>query len=126
MNIIEIDDSKIIQEIIAGNHNALSVLYEKYKYMLYSQIYHLVHNEDDSLDILQDCFVKFISSINKKGELIKNIPGFLRRIAINQSLDYLRSQKRREVLQNLLIQFPNFSHSKSLMIKWFRKNYIMN
>lgn len=97
-------DAKLITEVIEGSEEAFTELFEKHRTMVYCQAYRLVMNEADALDIVQDTFVKLIGVIEQKGLKIENLPAFLRRMAMNEALDFLRARKRKAVLNRLLFR----------------------
>ena len=71
---------------------AFSKIVEHYSQPLYWKIRHIVVDHDDANDILQNTFIKAwtkIDSFHNKA----NLYTWLYRIAINESLDFIRSQK---------------------------------
>jgi RNA polymerase sigma-70 factor (ECF subfamily) len=75
----------------AGDTNAWRVLYDQNKNGVYSLCVRMCGNRHDAEDILQESFV---SAFRKIGQLRDEsiFGGWLRRIAINHCLTYLRSQ----------------------------------
>lgn len=67
-------------------------LVNQYSEPLYWQIRRLVNNHEDANDLLQNTFVKAWSKINEFRNDAK-ISTWLYRIAINESIDFLRKQK---------------------------------
>lgn len=72
--------------------NAFRYLVEQYSETLYWRIRHFVIDHDDADDVLQNTFIKAwtnLESFEGKSKLLT----WLMRIAINESLDFLRRQK---------------------------------
>jgi RNA polymerase sigma-70 factor (ECF subfamily) len=68
----------------------------RYQERLYWQIRKMVQEHDDANDVLQNCFIKFYRSIGgfqRKSQLYT----WLHRIAVNESITFLKKQKRRAV-----------------------------
>lgn len=78
-----------------GKPNAQRELFDRYSAHLMALIYRYVGDDDDAKDVLQDTFIKAFDSIdsfNWHGE--GSLKAWLDRIAVNTSLNYLRSKKR--------------------------------
>ncbi|GAB4316322.1 MAG: RNA polymerase sigma factor [Candidatus Sumerlaeia bacterium] len=97
-------DARLIAEVIEGNEDAFSALFEKYRTLVYCQAYRLVLDSEDALDIVQDTFIKLIGVIEQKGLNIQNLPAFLRRMALNEALDFLRARRRKAVFNRMLFR----------------------
>lgn len=72
-------------------------VYSNTNKLLYQIIYSYVRNKDDSLDILQDVYFKYLEkkpNINNLDE----IKFWLIRVAINKSINYLRYKKLHNVI----------------------------
>lgn len=69
-----------------------SVLVRQYSEQLYWKIRHVVLNHEDSNDVLQDVFVKAWNNLETfQGK--SSLSTWLYRIAVNESLDFMRKQK---------------------------------
>ena len=78
---------EIIKRVRAGNAVAYEDLVLKYEKKLYSAIMSMIRNEQDSLDILQNVFLKaylHIGNFNGESEYYT----YLFRIAVNECKDY--------------------------------------
>ncbi|MDB5271645.1 MAG: sigma-70 family polymerase sigma factor [Chitinophagaceae bacterium] len=85
------------EEIINGckqyNKAAQMVLYKQYVGKMNALSYRYVNSYDDAKDIVQESFIKIFSSISKyKGG--GSLEGWIRRIIVNASIDYLKKKKR--------------------------------
>ena len=82
-----------------GNTKAQRALFDRYSPLLMAKIYRYVGDDDDAKDVLQDTFVKaytMIDSFAWEGE--GSLQAWLTRIAVNTSLNFLRSRKRLSAL----------------------------
>lgn len=78
-----------------GNPNAQRELFDRYSAHLMALIYRYVGDDDDAKDVLQDTYIKAYDSIDSfawHGD--GSLKAWLVRIAVNTSLNYLRSKKR--------------------------------
>ncbi|HSZ72680.1 MAG TPA: RNA polymerase sigma factor [Cytophagaceae bacterium] len=85
------------EDIIKGckqyNKAAQMALYKKHAGKMNALCYRYVNSYDDAKDIVQECFVKIFDSIkNYKGE--GSFEGWIRRIIVNASIDYLKKKKK--------------------------------
>lgn len=82
-----------------GNAKAQRALFDRYSPLLMAKIYRYVGDDDDAKDVLQDTFVKaytMIDSFAWEGE--GSLQAWLTRIAVNTSLNFLRSRRRLSAL----------------------------
>jgi len=92
---LQIDDSVLVKNYIAGDERALEVLINRYNQRISSFIYSKVLNHDVAEDIFQDTFIKVIKTLKKGSynEEGKFLP-WVMRIAHNLIIDYFRKNKR--------------------------------
>lgn len=85
--------SDLIKQAKEGEQSAFTRLYNKYKTTIYITIYHIVNNKDVADDLLSVTFVKAFSKIDS---YVNNISFemWLKTIAINSSIDYIRRTKK--------------------------------
>jgi RNA polymerase sigma-70 factor (ECF subfamily) len=83
------DETRLIKKSIAGDKQCFSELIKKYKIYLYKTAFTYVKNEEDALEILQECTYRAMISIEKlkKYEYFKT---WITRIVINCSLDFIK------------------------------------
>ena len=96
-----IDDSQVIQKIIAGDRNAYRVLVERYQQMVFRTCMGFVHNSADAEDITQDVFIKAYQSL-KEFRMESSFSTWLYRIAVNASLNRVREKKK-----NFIVRYFN-------------------
>lgn len=86
---MEIDE--MISLCISGDSRAHSVLYSNYKGIVYSIALKYSKNKDEAEDISQDVFIKIFGGIkNFRGD--GSFDGWIRRIAVNTSINYYRKK----------------------------------
>lgn len=86
------EDLVIVRKIQGGDVDAFDTLILKYRERVYSVIYNLTSNREDTSDLTQETFIKAFQSINRfKGN--SSFFTWLYRIALNTSLTYLRKNK---------------------------------
>lgn len=101
-----------------NKHNSFTEIYNNHKSLVYSVALHYVQNIEDAEEISQDVFIKVYQSIHDFKEE-SNIKTWIYRIAINQSLDFLKkknSKKRFFIFgkksqnENEILNISNFEH----------------
>ncbi|MDH4223893.1 MAG: sigma-70 family RNA polymerase sigma factor [candidate division Zixibacteria bacterium] len=87
-----LDDQALIKEALKGKQEAYKTLMERHRNGVQYIIFRLVRNRDESLDLVQETFLKAFSSlVNYKSKF--RFTTWLYRIAANCSIDYLRRKK---------------------------------
>ena len=87
-------DLLIVQQVKAGEVAAFEKLVFKYRERLYSVIYNLTSNREDTYDLTQDTFIKAFRSIHKfKGK--SSFFTWLYRIGVNTTLTHLKRTRMR-------------------------------
>jgi len=92
------EDGRLISQIRQGNILALKALYEKYKGQVYRTALAITRDREAAEDILQDCFLKVYTYIDKLDGSLPLSP-WLHRVTVN--LSYNWANKRRRWLQPL-------------------------
>lgn len=104
------DDITLLNKIASKDENAFQLFVEKYHQLVINICYNVTHNYDDALDISQEVFMKVYSSTDQfRGE--SKVTTWLYRIAVNKSLNHLRSVKRKKWFSGLDIIFNNENKS---------------
>jgi RNA polymerase sigma-70 factor (ECF subfamily) len=88
-------DSQLVSAYKNGNEDAFKTLVERHKARIFTTIYLIVKDKEIAEDLLQDAFIKAITTIQggRYNEEGKFLPWILR-IAHNLAIDYFRKQKR--------------------------------
>lgn len=93
-------DRILIDKILEGDQFAFKELVEKYQTMVINTCIGFLHDKQDAEDISQEVFIDVFASLRKFRKEAK-LSTWMYRIAVNKSLNFLRSKKRRQWLQNL-------------------------
>jgi RNA polymerase sigma-70 factor (ECF subfamily) len=93
-------DRILIDKILAGEQLAFKELVEKYQTMVINTCTGFLHDKADAEDIAQEVFIEVFSSLGKFRKEAK-LSTWMYRIAVNKSLNFLRSKKRRQWLQSV-------------------------
>ncbi|HEY3322440.1 MAG TPA: sigma-70 family RNA polymerase sigma factor [Planctomycetota bacterium] len=87
------EDSALVEKAVGGEAAAFEQLFLKYRQRVFAVAWRLLHNEDAALDVVQDAFVRAYEQMdNLRGE--GQFFPWIRRIAINISIDRLRHSRR--------------------------------
>jgi len=87
-------DLQCINKCLNGEEKAFNVLVNRYQQRVLSLVYRHVRNQETAQDITQDIFLKVFRKLqNFKGD--SKFSSWLFRIAVNESIDFIRSQKRK-------------------------------
>lgn len=105
-------DEQLIREITAGNDAAFRTLMERYQRQVFRTVMGFVHMKEDAEDITQEVFIRVYQSLHTfQGE--SEFSTWLYRITVNMSLNFLRSNRKKRVLQSLETLFTLRSEEKS-------------
>ena len=86
----EVEDAILIKEYLAGNDRAFTVLYERYKGLLYSYLNRLLDNDRPSADdLFQQTWIKVIDQLAHYEDR-QQFSAWLLRIAHNLTIDWFR------------------------------------
>ncbi|TLX75372.1 RNA polymerase sigma factor [Labilibacter sediminis] len=87
-------EQDLIARVIKGDKKVFKQLFEKHKQMVFQTALGLLHHKDWAEDVLQEVFIEVYQSIHTfRGD--SKFTTWLYRIAVNRSLNYLRSHKNR-------------------------------
>jgi RNA polymerase sigma-70 factor (ECF subfamily) len=88
------DENKLVLHLKQGDEEAFRLLIQQYREKLYNIAYGITLDSEDSLDIVQDVFLKVHQNIRRfRGK--SKLSTWLHRITVNQSLNWKRRWKRR-------------------------------
>jgi RNA polymerase sigma-70 factor, ECF subfamily len=92
---VNIPDSLLVKNYVAGDESALATLIERHQSKIFGFIYSKVADRDVSDDIFQDTFIKVIKTLksNAYNEEGKFLP-WVMRIAHNLVIDHFRKNKK--------------------------------
>lgn len=83
---------ELIAAAIQGDDSALSFLYNSTQDKVTQTVRSMIRDEDEVLDIVQDSFIKGFRNLDKLGDP-QHFLAWMRRIATNTAVDYLRKKK---------------------------------
>jgi RNA polymerase sigma-70 factor (ECF subfamily) len=84
----------IIQGCVRKIEKSQEILYKKFFGYALSVALIYNHHRSDALEVVNDSFVKVFSKIGKY-DTSKSFPGWLRKIVVNTSIDYLRRNSKK-------------------------------
>jgi RNA polymerase sigma-70 factor (ECF subfamily) len=92
---VKFSDEALIEETRSGSKSAYDRLMERYERLVFSVSVSYVRNTDDALDVTQNVFLRVYEKLDLyRGE--GTFKAWLVRIAHNESISWLRKQKRNE------------------------------
>ncbi|MBU1075999.1 MAG: RNA polymerase sigma factor [Spirochaetes bacterium] len=90
-------EDKLLEKLRSKDPRTIENTVKEYNKRLFSIIYRFTHNVDDTEDVLQEVWMKFMNSLYSfQGR--SSIYTYLYRIAVNEALMYLRKNKFKEFL----------------------------
>lgn len=95
-------ERQLLEAIRSGEKAALRRLYDRYSGYAMAVGLRYIPNREEVRDVLQDSFVKILSSIHKfnyRGE--GSLKSWVSRIVSNRSIDYLREHQRFKLVDNM-------------------------
>lgn len=88
---IVFNDTAIVEDCLKGKRQAQEALYKHFSKKMFATAFRYSGNMEIAQDILQDGFVKVFNNLkNYNGS--GSLEGWIRRIVVNTSLDYLRKK----------------------------------
>lgn len=100
------DDKILVDKIANRDEDAFRIFVEKYHKLVLNVCNNILNNKDDAMDISQEVFIKIYQSIERfRGE--SKVSTWLYRIAVNKSLNHLRSIKKKNRFSSLDVIFGN-------------------
>ena len=86
----EVDDNTLIQEYLSGNDGAFTMLYERYKSLLYSYLNRLLDGDRSTADdLFQQTWIKAVDQLAKYEDR-QQFHSWLLRIGHNLTIDHFR------------------------------------
>lgn len=87
---------RILDQAIAGDKEAMGVLYERHQEAIYRYFYYRVGNQQAADDLTSDVFVSMIEALPNYEQRGLPFRAWLFRIARNRAIDYYRKKSRYE------------------------------
>lgn len=90
----EIHESELVKRARRGDLAAYDDLVRRYQERIYATIYHMTSNHEDANDLAQETFIKAFQALKSfKGG--SSFYTWVYRIAVNKTLNFLKSRKNR-------------------------------
>lgn len=86
------EDIKHVNAAINGDHDAFAWIMKKYKGPLQNLIFKMVNDKNEVEDLIQEVFIKVFNSLRNYSQEYA-FSTWIYRIAINNTIDYLRKKK---------------------------------
>nr|WP_136252260.1 sigma-70 family RNA polymerase sigma factor [Ningiella ruwaisensis] len=106
-------DASVITKAQNGERAAMEVIYLSYSKPCYQMAMRLTANPQASQDIVHEVFLKVLKKI-KQFELLGSFSGWVRKIALNEAVDYIkrnsRSNAETETVDELISTHHYFEH----------------
>ncbi|MEI6062501.1 MAG: RNA polymerase sigma factor [Bacteroidota bacterium] len=97
------------QELITGivNHDkpVIQFLVNRYHKQVITTAYHFLHDMDDAEDLAQDVCIEILESVSQF-KRTSSLSTWIYRITVNKSLNFVRKNKRKQLVR----QFETFFH----------------
>jgi len=121
----EANTDLLIKRIKAGNPEAYSEFYKRYKNLVCHEILKRIKNAHDKEEIVNDTFLSFFLSVDR----LKNLSAateYLVRIARNKCFDHLRSKERKMTKVTISIESMSIPEQIKLNITPAPDHYYAN
>ena len=93
-------DKDLIEQILNGDNSQFRHLVDKYKQQVLRTCYGFTQSRSNAEDIAQEVFIEVFESLRSFRHESK-FSTWIYRIAVNKSLNHLRKQKRKQIIQSL-------------------------
>jgi RNA polymerase sigma-70 factor (family 1) len=95
------------QRLSLGDEVAFKLFFQKHQPKLFAYVYKVVKSREIAEELVLDIFLKIWSAKEILSE-VENVDAFLYRMAVNKSLDFLRTAAREKRLRSLLIDHMQY------------------
>lgn len=107
-------NENLIDRLKQRDERAFKELVEEYQQMVFSTCLGIVHDYDDTDDVVQDVFIEAFRSLDRFRADSK-ISTWLYRISVNKSLNFIRDNKRRRFFQSIgAVDSPEIADEQNL------------
>jgi RNA polymerase sigma-70 factor (ECF subfamily) len=90
-----VEESELIHQIKKQNPKAFSLLVDLYSTMVYSVVFKMIGNGQDSEDVTQEVFITIWTTLDSfKGDSL--LKTWIYRIAINKTHEFIRKKNRQK------------------------------
>ena len=92
-------DSALIMKMMAGDEDALSIIYDRYSAMLFGMLMRILKDQQAAEEVLQDMFLQLWRNAGQFDAGRGSLAAWLLVIGRNRAISRLRSRANREVLE---------------------------
>lgn len=96
------DDFVVIKQVLNGKKDHFGILMNKYHNEIFSFVFNMLGNYEDTEDILQEIFIKVYKNLYKYKPDKSSFRTWLYRISSNHTLNYLNSSSYKKKSKNEL------------------------
>jgi len=114
----ELTDEALLNAIAGGAVWAMESLYERYSRILYSLAYRMVADHQVAEDLLQDAFLSVWRRATSYSPQMGAARSWLISILHHRTIDYLRRERRRSTIQEVLLEDLELDESTASPDVW--------
>ncbi len=92
------EDLQKVREFLNGDTSSFEFLFDKYRERIHSVAFRFVKDKEDALEVTQEVFIRAYQGLEKFKTDSKFFT-WLYRIAVNRSIDFIRSRKARPTVE---------------------------
>ncbi len=117
------EQMRLIEACRKGSRKAQCALYQSYYKAIFNTCLRIVGDKDNAEDVMQEAF---IAAFQKFDQYDGRAPfgSWLKKIAINLALDYLRKQKRMPVFTEKLPEIPDEAEPESIEFVLLKAEFV--
>jgi len=108
--------NKLLNDLINKNPESVKIFMEKYNKKIFALAYRFTNNYDDALDIIQEAWLNFFSSL-KNFKKKSSLYTYLYKITLNEALKFIKKQKIHKFLSFTKLKVINSSTPESIYIE---------
>lgn len=97
-------DEVLLRRIVAGEQEALGLLYDRYGSLVYALLMGIVRNVDDAEDLMQEVFTQVWLKADTYQSAFGNAKNWVLRIAHNRAVNHVRSRRVRETKAQMTLE----------------------
>lgn len=123
------NDNIIINQILAGDANAFTILVDRYKDLVFTLAMRMLQNREEAEEVSQDTFLKVYRSLNKfKGD--SKFSTWIYKVAYNSCLDQIKKNRKHqnnvEINEFTQYQIKNLDNAFDVLVEEERKQLIQD
>lgn len=109
-------EKQIIEGILQRDEEAFKELVDNYQSLVLNTCNGFLHSRQDAEDLSQEVFIEAFRSISKfKGK--SSLSTWLYRISVNKSLNYIRDNKKRQVMRSIDNPVPGEDKDNNIQVE---------